>query len=126
MEREKIGQWVRLARKHKRWTQAQLAKAMDVTAPNVSHWERDHHRPSHPQLVRISHLTGYALREVASPLDWPLPHVPVQRLANLSPEQLEALQVVMLATLKAMEVSDSYAGFIAALQPELTKPEPKS
>jgi len=125
MEREGIGQWVRAARKHKRWTQTQLAKAMDVTPPNISHWENGHHRPSYAQLVRISRLTGYPLREVAPPLDWPLPNVPFQRLANLSPDELNVLQVVMLGVLKAMEESDSFASFMAAMQPKPSTLPPK-
>lgn len=122
MERETFGDWVRAARRHRNWTQAQLARAMGVTPPNVSHWENLHHRPSHDQLVRISRLTGYPLREVGAPIDWPLPHVPFQRLAGLAPEQLEALQVVMLSVLKAMENAPSYPAFIAALQPSPNAP----
>ena len=125
VEKEDIGDWLRAARAHKHWTQAQLAKAIGVTAPNVSHWERGHHRPSYPQLVRISRLTGYPLREVAPPIDWPLPNVPFQRLANLSPEQSQALQVVMLTMLKAIEESSTFEGFLAALQPKASTLEPK-
>lgn len=117
VEHESLGAWVRAARKYKGWTQVQLARAMALSPANVSHWEREHHRPSHPQLVRISRLTGYPLRELAPPIDWPLSNVPFQRLANLSPDQIQALQIVMLVVLKAMENADSYEAFIVALQP---------
>jgi transcriptional regulator with XRE-family HTH domain len=116
------GQWVREARQHKGWTQAQLAQAMDVTAPNVSHWENDVHRVSYDQLQRISHLTGHALPEI----DWPLPNVPFQRIANLSPPELQALQVVMLSVLKAMETTHSFDEFLAALQPSPSTLMPKT
>jgi transcriptional regulator with XRE-family HTH domain len=114
-----MGQWVRAARLHKRWTQAQLARAVGVTAPNVSHWENGHHKIKHETLLRISQLTGYVLREVAPPEEWPLPRIPYQRLANCSPEQLEMLQFLMLTTLKAMEESRSWDDLMGRLRPSI-------
>ncbi len=115
MKDEEIGGWVRAARLYKRWTQAQLASAMEVTAPNISHWEKGHHKPSMKQLMRISRLTGYVLREVSPAEDWPLPRVPYQRLAILEPQQLELLQMLILVALKAMESSDSWETFLREL-----------
>jgi transcriptional regulator with XRE-family HTH domain len=117
MELLTIGQWIRAAREHKGWTQAQLAKAMSMSAGNISHREKGKHRAAYDQLVQVSRLTGYELHEVAPPPDWPLPYVPFQRLANLSPDELRALQIVMLTVLKAMERSDSFEDFMQALQP---------
>lgn len=65
--------WVRLARKHIGWTQAELGEQMGRTKANIGHWETGKHAPSADQLVQISQLTGYALPEMGAPKPRPAP-----------------------------------------------------
>lgn len=56
-----IPKWVRAARKHKNFTQEQLATRLNLTKANISAWETGRHQPGHKQLVMIATLTGYPL-----------------------------------------------------------------
>lgn len=113
-----IGNWVRNAREHRRWTQTQLADEMGVTKANVSHWERGAHEPSYRQLIRIKHLTGYPLPEVGGPADWPFPQVPREMLSQLSPQQLNAVQAGLLVALATVQYSfEAAASLVLPSQP---------
>jgi transcriptional regulator with XRE-family HTH domain len=103
MNSESIGLWVKSARKHKGWTQAELAQAMDVTSGNVSHWERGQHEPSHSQVKKIAAVTGYPMEE------WPFPRVQSKELTLLAPRQkhfIENLVIVGLGALKELDPGD--------------------
>lgn len=53
--------WVHAARTHKKWTQRQLADAVNRTKGAVGHWETGKHAPSVEMAEHISTLTGYPL-----------------------------------------------------------------
>ncbi|SFE19463.1 helix-turn-helix domain-containing protein [Paracidovorax konjaci] len=53
--------WVRLARKHKGWTLAQMAEAMGRSKSNIGLWEQGKHSPGYDQVVQIAAETGFPL-----------------------------------------------------------------
>lgn len=62
-----LNDWIRAARKLKKWTQTQLGDALDVTKGNVSAWELGRHQPSFSQLQKISNETGLPLPILPQP-----------------------------------------------------------
>lgn len=53
--------WVRLARKHKGWTLAQMAEVVGRSKSNVGLWEQGMHSPSYEQVQQIAAETGFPL-----------------------------------------------------------------
>ncbi len=49
-----VGQRIRQARMRKRWSQARLAKAANVSQPTVANWENGSHSPREAALERLS------------------------------------------------------------------------
>jgi transcriptional regulator with XRE-family HTH domain len=104
MESVAMGTWVREARRHKQWTQTELAERMNVTKASVSQWERGKTRVSYDSILRIKRLTGYPLHDVQPAPDWLFPLLPPEFLASLAPEHLESLQAGMIAMLTCMHL----------------------
>lgn len=60
-EPETIGQAIREARKGHGWTQAQLARRLQVTEKQINNWESGRHEPSFSMFARISLLFEWVL-----------------------------------------------------------------
>lgn len=56
-----IKDWIKAARKHKGWNQAQLGDVVGRTKGNVGHWETGKHTPSLEQIAAVSVATGYPM-----------------------------------------------------------------
>lgn len=100
-----LKEWVKLARKHKKWTQQELGDAVGRTKANVGHWETGKHSPPLKVLSQISEVTGYALPDIggappAPPKPGDEPPAPSPRFADshqLTPEQWEQFQAFSIA-----------------------------
>ena len=64
-----LNDWVRTARKHRKWTQQQLGDAVGRSKANVALWEAGAHAPSYAQVLDIARQTGFPPPEM-------LPHDP--------------------------------------------------
>lgn len=67
----KIGAQIRQARKRRRMTQAQLAKALGVSPRTIGNWERDEAMPQNPEIIEdflgIDLNADLEVREVPPP-----------------------------------------------------------
>ena len=59
----KLNEWVRAARKHRKWTQEKLGEAVGRSKANVALWESGSHAPSYAQVVEIARQTGFPTPE---------------------------------------------------------------
>lgn len=59
----KLNEWVRAARKHRKWTQEKLGEAVGRSKGNVALWESGSHAPSYAQVVEIAKQTGFPTPE---------------------------------------------------------------
>jgi transcriptional regulator with XRE-family HTH domain len=66
MSADSLGLRIRRARERKRWTQAQLAEAVGVSARAVGDWERDVKRPLN-SIGAIEHVLGVDLTSDGEP-----------------------------------------------------------
>lgn len=55
---ESLGQRIARLRKAKHWTQADVAKQLDVTETSVCYWEQDRSRPRSTRLQSLAALLG--------------------------------------------------------------------
>ena len=85
------------ARKDKHWSQADLAKALNVNLKNVQRWEQGSSKPSFEAAAELAKALGLSLDflagmdAVASPM-----HADVaQLLAALPQEKLNAIKVLL-------------------------------
>lgn len=58
---QRLGRFIRKLRKESGLTQSELADTMSVSQPMVSDWEAGWHRPSWPNLRRLSKKFGTTL-----------------------------------------------------------------
>lgn len=61
--RMELHDWVKAARKHRKWTQQQLGDAVGRSKANVAMWENGSHKPSYEQIVQIARQTGFPMPE---------------------------------------------------------------
>ena len=52
------GARIRVLRKSKGWTQADLAKKVHATQPAIAHWEADRYLPTHVSQVLLAEALG--------------------------------------------------------------------
>lgn len=55
-ENEYVAELIRRVRKHKRWSQAKMARTLNVTTASVQNWEKLRARATSPTLIALACL----------------------------------------------------------------------